>query len=706
MAGPGALSANALARLIQSFCAQSGGALVLPVATRDELVGAWVFCTEPWPNTAGPGGIGGQAITASGSCAGCLLSAPVAVARSVCANCDGAIRVVHRHRFLRPVHPAGKLRNAHYRRGDTMTMTAAPPARPSRPAAPRRAGTWFDVDKEGLAALLDARGREFAIFELVSNAWDEDGVTTVRVSLTQEPTRRARWLLRVEDDAPDGFADLSHAWRLFASSAKKNKATKRGRFNLGEKLVLAICDWATVTSTTAAVRFHEDGTRTPISERTERGSVFEALVRMTKPQAEAALAKVLTLIPPQGITTYINGEALAHRTPVRVLDVKAFPTVLEVEGQFRPTERNTTIALYEPAEGEKPMLYELGIPVVEHSGRWHSDVGQKVPLNQDRDNVTPAFLRRLRTEVLNATSDIVTADDTTRTWVNDALASPRITPDTVRQVILTRFGPDAVVYDPSDREANKIAASQGRPVIHGRTFTGEAWANIRAADVLLPAGKVTPSAKVLSGPDGEPPIPVEKWTPGMRRMAAYAQAMSEHLLGFRVSVAFSTMARMSTGGCAAAYYGGRTLTFVMQSLGHRFFNAPDQVKTDELIIHEFGHQFSGDHLSSDFHDALCLLGAKLRTFELTLEDFDGDGAPGAARRGASGTAPEVEVFVPLGLLEAFVQPGDEPCSFDHHGGCQEHGHLSLLPGERCPQVRLREIVRAARAGATSEGGQQ
>jgi len=33
--------------------------------------------------------------------------------------------------------------------------------------------TWFEVDKQGLAKILERRGKEFALFELVQNAWDE-----------------------------------------------------------------------------------------------------------------------------------------------------------------------------------------------------------------------------------------------------------------------------------------------------------------------------------------------------------------------------------------------------------------------------------------------------------------------------------------------------------------------------------------------------
>ena len=35
------------------------------------------------------------------------------------------------------------------------------------------------------------------------------------------------------------------------------------------------------------------------------------------------------------------------------------------------------------------------------------------------------------------------------------------------------------------------------------------------------------------------------------------------------------------------------------------------------------------------------------------------------------------------------------CWFDHHGGCQAHGYLSLEPGETCPQHDAKEWARAA-----------
>ena len=49
-------------------------------------------------------------------------------------------------------------------------------------------------------------------------------------------------------------------------------------------------------------------------------------------------------------------------------------------------------------------------------------------------------------------------------------------------------------------------------------------------------------------------------------------------------------------------------------------------------------------------------------------------------------------------LHDHVDP--EPCWFDHHGGCQEHGYLSLKPGEVCPSAAAKALL-AGCPGVTS-----
>jgi hypothetical protein len=50
------------------------------------------------------------------------------------------------------------------------------------------------------------------------------------------------------------------------------------------------------------------------------------------------------------------------------------------------------------------------------------------------------------------------------------------------------------------------------------------------------------------------------------------------------------------------------------------------------------------------------------------------------------------VVVSAELLESLTDPG--LCWFDHNGGCQAHGWLSLKPGERCSHEVARELLAA------------
>jgi hypothetical protein len=204
----------------------------------------------------------------------------------------------------------------------------------------------------------------------------------------------------VEDDDPEGFKNLSHAYTLFAESEKKSDPTKRGFLNLGEKLVIAACEESEVASTTGTVIFDKDGRRQTRSKR-ERGSQFSGLVRMTRAEYEETVTKVRTLIPPEKIKTTFNGEVLAYRAPLKVFSAQLPTVIADEEGFMRPTRRKTEVSVYAPRTGESPTLYEMGIPVVETNDKWHVNISQKVPLNMDRDNVTPAFLREVRTLVLN-----------------------------------------------------------------------------------------------------------------------------------------------------------------------------------------------------------------------------------------------------------------------------------------------------------------
>jgi hypothetical protein len=481
---------------------------------------------------------------------------------------------------------------------------------------------WFSVDKQGLAQILERRGRSFAVLELISNSWDQN-VTRVDVTLT--PTgKRATYELVVTDDDPAGWADLTESYVLFSPSRKKALAESRGRFNLGEKLVLALCDSATITSTTGAMHFDASG-RSALRSRREAGSEFRATLHLNKPDYDATCAVVMTLLPPDGITTTFNGVAVQARDPLHTFKAQLATEIADEEGNLRASTRYTLVSVHDPLPGETATIYEMGIPVVENGDRWHYNVMQKVPLSVDRDNVKPAYLRHLRTLVLNEMHDRITEADANATWAKEAIEDPRVTEQAVRAVVTQRFGDRVVVMDPSDREANNIATSQGYTVIAPRSFSKEAWANIREHEIVLPAGRVTPSNTALlnehlngEGTAERIEVPREKWTDGQRRMADYAAALGTQLLGFTPAVQIVSDVTLP----ALAYYGGRRLALNVGKLGHRWFDQPDQHAVDALLIHEFAHERASNHLDHSFHDECCRLGALLRNVTITLSTME------------------------------------------------------------------------------------
>lgn len=472
---------------------------------------------------------------------------------------------------------------------------------------------WFEVDADGFGQINAKKDRGRTILELVQNAVDEDGTTTVEILLEAIAGRSAARLV-VLDDNPEGFADMRDIFTMYLASKKKSDPTKRGYMNVGEKVVLSQCSSAQITTTKGTVVFDKDGRKQTRRVR-EAGSEFKGEMRMTRSELDDASKTIRSLIPPDGVTISFNGEVLQHRQPVREVESRLPTVVPDEDGDMRRTERKTTVRIHAVRDGEVATLYEMGIPVVETGDKYHVDIQQKVPLNTDRDNVTPAYLQKVRVLVLNEMHTYLSRKDATEPWTRSAAGDRDCSEEATRTVAETRFGEGAVAYDPSDPEANKLSTAEGRPVIHGGSCSAGEWNNMKKAGVAPPAGQVTPS-----DPDSVVPprhLPESEWTDGIRLVVRYAGAVAKELLGEPVSVEILNNA---TCGTLADYKRGR-LRLNVGRLGRGWFNLGITTEVDELLIHEFAHHYESDHLSERYYDACCRLGARLKHLAIENPDF-------------------------------------------------------------------------------------
>jgi hypothetical protein len=479
---------------------------------------------------------------------------------------------------------------------------------------------WIEVDRAGLAQVIADRPKSFILFELIQNALDEDGVTEIDVAIAMHDHKRGRALIVCRDNSSNGYHDIRHAWTLYAPSKKKGDAEKRGRFNVGCKMVLALAVEASVVSMESAVRFSVEDGRRNSRERTKQGTEFSGMFRMSKTDVADAIVEARRLLPPLGVTIRINNVMISGRVPFQQIHgVKLATLRADDEGILRGTSRQTTVELFEPLytdseTKEVPTLYEMGIPVVELDGDdpWHVNVLQRVPLNIDRDNVTPAYLRTIRVVVLNAAHDKLDEEQARSTWATEASEDDRAEPEAVEEILTHRFGEKRVSFDPSDPEANKLAASKGYTVVPGGSLTKGQWRNSRDAGAILPAGQVTPSPTVkFSLTDGVPPIPSKDWTRTMHEIGEFARSLAWTLPGIP-AIAVTWYGDSGLGFAAAWGEGGR-LSMNKASLSYQMlaWRNGDRKPVLEILIHEFAHEASGDHLSSDYYDELCRIGAAL-----------------------------------------------------------------------------------------------
>ncbi len=472
---------------------------------------------------------------------------------------------------------------------------------------------WFEVDADGFGQINAKKDRGRTILELVQNAVDEEGTTTVEILLEPIPGRPAARLM-VLDDNPEGFADLQDAFILFRPSKKKGDPTKRGYMNVGEKVALSQCSSAQITTTKGTVVFDKDGRKQTRRVR-DAGSEFTGEMRMTRSELEEACKTIRSLIPPDGVTIRFNGDLLHHRQPLREVEASLPTVVPDEDGNMRRTQRKTTVRIHAPQDGEVATLYEMGIPVVETGDKYHVDIQQKVPLNMDRDNVTPAYLQKVRVLVLNEMHTDLSPEDATEPWTRSAASDKDCSDEATEAMVRKRFGDGAVAYDPSDPEANKLSAAEGRTVIPGGACSKGEWGNIKRTGAAKPAGQVTPSNR-----DGsvEPRyLPESEWTDGIKLVVRYAKAIGKELLGEPISVEVLNNATCGT----MADYGQGSLRLNVGRLGKGWFNLGITTEVDELLIHEFAHHYESDHLSERYYHSCCRLGARLKRLAIENRDF-------------------------------------------------------------------------------------
>jgi len=459
---------------------------------------------------------------------------------------------------------------------------------------------WFEVSKEGLKQLQAGKSKDFVLRELVQNAWDEDGVTYCHVKANHYNNTAH---ISVEDDAPEGFKDITHSFMLFAPTYKRKDPERRGRFNIGEKQVLAVCQKANISTTKGTIDFTPEG-RIHRRIKREQGSCISLTLRMNQKEFVEMLDSTECYLPPENIRFQVNDKIIKHVKPYK--EVEAFlPTEILMAERTVYTTRKTKIHIHKAST--QSYLYEMGLPICKTDCLYPVDIQQKVPLSIDRERVSKSYLQKIFTIILNEVHEEVIDDNVSDVWVREATSNKDVSDEAICSIVKSRYGSKVVSATPGDRHSVDEALSHGYRVIHGSELSKKEWDNIRRAQAVQSSSIAFPSsiatdAKTVDRDDN------------MDKVAVLAKKIAKRCLGIEVRVAFSSWSGV------AAQYGNRTIVFNVKKLGRRFFAPPLSGRVIDLILHELAHE-KGFHTEASYHSCLTKMAGELVMIALEEPEF-------------------------------------------------------------------------------------
>jgi len=489
----------------------------------------------------------------------------------------------------------------------------------------------FEIDELAFRKQNQGRPLSHLIRELLQNSLDEDcGFCEVRVEEREGGGIR----LVVADGVKRGIRRLEQIWTIF-SSGKRDDPTKRGRLGRGLKELISVVDRATVATVGQTVEFRWDAERKAFDRSTAPNDISSGTrIECEIPQGKAKVKEIerylCTFIPPEKVALSVNGKPVVRPKIHRTIRATLKTVVYDEGGVQKESERATDVVLWEPRPGEKPWIFEMGIPVEpltqEDNFRWHLDVSQRVPLRAERDRIGRAYMRSLYAQVLNEMVDELAQEEATCHFVDEALQSAKFDREEAGKALVEkRFG-KMVVRGTGNLDDNIAAERAGYKVIHTQSLS-EGMREVMRAHVPSTTDVAHPDCGSIEEWLGQKPealIPRDQWTPGERDFAAFGMRMAG-LLGLHIGEILISSEEVPHKIAHFTKRGARVVvcregTKCMQGTG-AFFERRRMHDWVDLLIHEFGHR-EGEGHDTVWHDELTRLGgAMLYAAPALLKEF-------------------------------------------------------------------------------------
>lgn len=438
----------------------------------------------------------------------------------------------------------------------------------------------FDISNDGWRRMNAGRKAAELIREAISNTFDIDDVTEVRVTLSPG-------LVVVEDNSEHGIDDINLITTVFMTN-KTDSHLKRGRKGRGLKELISAAEYAEVDTIGSKVIFDQGRTVTT-SNRLRGTKVTVKVGSWGQAEIDDAIRYLKRVIAPNCTHFYVNNTEVVKKTK-RLSFSRALKTQVVEDGIQQETYETGQVDIVNLAKGEREgWIYEMGIPVQSIPAPFHVNIQQRIPLNDNRDSVSAYWLCVLYSHIIESIAPSMSLGAMKYRWFQDGL-DYIYDKNTCLTILKKLFGDlDKVAYKSSNYLANDVAQQHGYRLIdkvsmsHSLARIVDSY--ISSAEVV--AGKIEAGKTnvTVNADDVDP----------KGRLRLLTRLMAIHLIYHDVSVHFFKRERDFTGSMRLAHFlkDNMSLGFnVMSSLDFKDITNPTILST---ICHELTHYYVQDH---------------------------------------------------------------------------------------------------------------
>jgi hypothetical protein len=459
--------------------------------------------------------------------------------------------------------------------------------------------TRFTIDNNGWKRMNAGRHASHLIREAISNCFDVPDVTEVNINV-------APGYASIEDNSHIGCVDPKLIHTVFMTN-KTDDPKMRGRKGRGLAELISAAEWAEVDTVGFKTTFTE-GRTIEVSPRTVGTKVTVKVSSWSDADVDEIIKYGSQVIPPTHIKFTINGVHIKSRRIRCTIENVYQKTHVVIDNIQREQHRCANVEIVNLAKGETGgWIYEMGIPVQQISAKFHVNVCQRVPLNDNRDTVDSYYLNQLFGEVLNVLLPSMSAQALKHEWVDRGL--PWLKTENARKLAAKMYGDiSRLAVSSEDPRKNDLAAQHGYRVINTDVLTsnlGYCLNSIfpRVESVLKNIDDAVVDTAVdpqNADPDGR-----------VRRLIAY---LGDKLLNHNVHVEFFTRPPDLSGKIKIAHYKKyiTTIGFNVNELNFQDLVDPNFLS---VIIHEFAHDVTPMH-DTQFLEAIQDLSGKLASLML------------------------------------------------------------------------------------------